>query len=112
MNSQKELLHTQTSTENQNTNNKNSDLPSQLVEKEKYEGTGFHIVGNKEQGYFVALGTYRLTRMQTKEECITMIENKDYELILGLIGASIEADKKATEQEKESLRKYGNKIGK
>lgn len=112
MNNHKELLHIQTSTENQNTNNQKSPDSEQLYEREKYPDTGFHVIGNKEEGYFVALGTYRLTKMQTKEECITMIENKDYELILGLIGASIDADKKATEQEKESLRKYGNKIGK
>lgn len=87
MTTQRELLELQNTTENPNTNNPKS---SQLIEKERYEGTGFDIVGNPEYGYFVALGTYRITRAQTKEECIRMINEKDYELIIGLMGASIE----------------------
>jgi hypothetical protein len=58
------------------------------VENNRYEGTGFSIVGNEDKGYFVALGKYRLTEAKTKIQCKQMIENRDYELILGMIGAA------------------------
>lgn len=94
MTTQQELLKLQNTTDTQNTDNPKS---SQLVEKEHYENTGFDIVGNEEYGYFVAIGIYRITEPQkTKEQCAQMIETKDYQLILGLIAASILADK--TEQ--------------
>lgn len=93
-----ELLQSQTTTENQNTNNQKSN--TQLVERERVENTGFEIIGNEENGYFIALGTYRLTQAQSKKECLRMIKTKDYELLLGLIGACIEANKIQTEQDK------------
>lgn len=89
MTSNKELLELQNNTETPKTENK----PSQLIEKIRYEGTAFDIVGNTEDGYFVALGNFRITKTQEKNECRRMIDQKDYELILGLIGACIQADK-------------------
>lgn len=86
-----------------------SQLNSELVEKEQVPDTGFHIIGNKEYGYFVALGTYRITKAQSKTKCLEMIETKDYELLLGLIGACIEADKKDRERELDDLLKNTDK---
>lgn len=94
MTTQRELLELQNTTEKPNTNNQQS---SQLVEIEIYEGTAFHIVGNQEQDYFVALGKYRITKSQSKEECRRMINEKDYEIILGLIEACLQ------EKENQSL---------
>ena len=84
---QEELLKLQTGTESQSTDNQNY---SQTVERERYEGTAFDITGNKEVGYFVALGQYRLTQPRKhKSECIEMIDTRDYELLLGLMGATL-----------------------
>lgn len=90
METQEQLLQLQSTTQTADNLNSNS----QLIEKEIHPGTAFQIVGNKEQGYFVALGYYRITEIHTKEECQRMINEKDYELILGLINASIIISKK------------------
>lgn len=89
MTQQAELLSIQSGTEKLNTNNNQS---SQLVDKERVENTGFDIVGNQDHGYFVALGAFRITKAQSKEECNRMINEKDYELIIGLIGACMQAN--------------------
>lgn len=84
----KELLRLQTSGENQNTSNNE---PSELVKKQLVEGTGFEIVTVENKGSFIVLGKYRLTDIyETEEECREMIKNKDWELILGLMGAVME----------------------
>lgn len=84
-----ELLQSQTTTENQNTNNQKSN--TELIERHTIKGTGFEIIGNPEKGYMIALGQYRLTEFQpTIYDCEQMIKNRDYELILGMIGAAIE----------------------
>lgn len=86
---QKELLELQNGSEEPNTNNPPS---SQLVETEPIKNTGFQIVGNAEKGYFVALGQYRLTTFhKDKKELLKKVKDKDWEIILALIGASIEA---------------------
>lgn len=86
---QKELLQLQNTTDVTSTNKPNS---TELVRKEHVEGTGFDIVGNEEQGYMIALGNYRLTEWRkTIEECRDMIEKRDWELILGMMGACIQA---------------------
>lgn len=85
---QNDLLKLQNTTEETQQNNNNS--PSELVEREKVEGTGFEIIGNKEKGYFVALGIFRITEPKPSKGILRkMIQHKDYEIILGLISASI-----------------------
>lgn len=85
------LLKLQTSTDEPTTSNQKS---SQLIEREHVKGTAFWIIGNKEQGYFITFGQYRLTEPRsTKAACHKMIKERDYELIAGLIGACIEAHK-------------------
>lgn len=85
---QREQLELQNTTGKTNTDKQHS---TELVHKEHVEGTGFDIVGDEEHGYFVALGQYRITKFQPKQECRHMIETKDYELLLGLIGAVMES---------------------
>lgn len=91
----KELLELQNTTGTNDTGSSNSTSQNdELVERIKVPGTGFEIVGNKEKGYFIALGTYRLTEFKSKEYCMKMIEIKDWDLIVSLIGAAIQADKR------------------
>lgn len=96
-----ELLQLQNTTDHQNTDSKPSN--SELVEKERVEGTAFDLVGNQEQGYFIALGTYRLTSVYSKEVLKKMIETKDYELLLGMMGATYQAYQVSTQ---DTLKKY------
>lgn len=80
---QDELLQLQSNTEKINTNNQHSS--EELVERHNYPNTGFLIVGNKEKGYFVALGQHRLTEFQTYGECETAITEKNWDLIVNVI---------------------------
>lgn len=98
---QAELLSLQNTTTETNTSNNNSN--SELVEKERVDNTAFDIVGNKDHGYFIALGTYRLTpTYPLKATLKKMIKEKDYELLLGMMGATIQAHM--------SSQAWGNKI--
>lgn len=85
---QNDLLKLQNGTEETQLNKENS--PSELIERQSVEGTAFEIIGNKEKGYFIALGMYRITEARPSIGTLRkMIANKDYEIILGLISASI-----------------------
>lgn len=99
---QAELLKLQNTTEETNTSREPSN--TQLIHRERVEGTGFDIITIEENKSFVALGKYRLTTERTAEECREMINNKDWEIILGLIGAALsatESDITATQKELE-----------
>lgn len=85
METAKELLKLQTGGELMNTDNQNS---TELIKTHQVENTGFCIIEVQDKGCFVTLGMYRLTEYkETIEECLRMIEEKDWELILGLMGA-------------------------
>lgn len=87
----RELLQSQLSGENPNFGKQPS---TELKVNKHIEGTGFHIVGNDEYGYFITLGPYKLTPpRKTVEECETMIANRDWDVIVGLVGATVEAYK-------------------
>lgn len=74
-------------------NNQNSHSSEQLVERERIPNTGFDIVGNKEKGYFIAFGPYRITEYtQDKAQLRKKVASKDYEIILGLLGACMTAN--------------------
>lgn len=87
MEKQSQLLQSQTSTENANSNKVNS---TELLKRIHVEETGFELIGNDEDGYFVALGSYRLTQTYTESQCRKMIADKDYELLIGLMGACVD----------------------
>lgn len=82
-----ELLNLHTTTESKNTHKQQSN--SELIHTE--DVGSFKIVGNEERGYFVSLGKYRLTEARTTiEECKKLIETKDWELLLALMGVYYE----------------------
>lgn len=94
------------------TNTDNSQSNTQLVDKERYEGTGFDIVGNEEHGYFVALGNHRLTQPAPKEVAITHIKEKSWDLIFALAALVAERVYKDSEEKWISpamQNEYGNK---
>lgn len=85
-----ELLSIQSGIEQINTNKQNSS--NQIYETERVEGTAFDIIKVPEQGAFIALGRHRLTEYTTIDECKRMIEGipkTSYELLLGLMGATM-----------------------
>lgn len=100
-NSQEQLLQLHTGSEKQSTNNQNS---TEIVQKQHIEGTGFDIVGNKEHGYFVAIGKYRITENKPIEDelysAIGELSNTGWEIIAGMIGAVTEAVKEMEEAQK------------
>lgn len=55
-----ELLNLQQSVD-ENPNRENS---SELIHREAVQGSPFYIIGNKEMGYFLTFGKYRLTEPQ------------------------------------------------
>lgn len=60
---------------------------SELLEREQIERTPFWIIGNKEEGYFLTMGKYRLTDTGcSKEDIYEMLHANDkWDLILKMI---------------------------
>lgn len=86
---QSELLN-YTTTSN-TTDSNNSPSTSQIIKREPIPNTGFELIST-EQGHFIALGQFRLTQQyQTRETALETVEKHDWELIIGLIGACIQA---------------------
>lgn len=99
----KELLRSLNFAKKQSTNSKQS-ASEELVNKYQVPGTAFQIIGNKEKGYFIALGQYRVSDPQkTVQDCQTMIDNKDWDLIVNLMGLTtrLEIDKMKSEAKAE-----------
>lgn len=71
-------------------NNSNS---SELLGRMSIENTPFEIVGNKEMGYFAALGKFRITvPYQTPEEVQRFIDNNTYTVMLTILQILIPAE--------------------
>lgn len=78
---QKELLDIQT---NANEADNSDSSNRKIVDREQYKGTYIWIIGIDE-GWFAAIGEHRVTAiMNTKEEIIKLLENKEWETI-GLV---------------------------
>lgn len=97
----KELLHSLVNAGEQPQNKEqSSEELHQLVERIPITGTPFHTVGNKEQGYFLTLGKYRVSdEFKTKEDLETYIHNENiqnhsWDLIMHLIFTILEYQKK------------------
>lgn len=72
----------------------------QLLETHPIENGPLMIVGNKEAGYFIALGRYRLTQpMETKIDCEIWMDNNQWKLVVLLIATLLEAETRGKEQE-------------
>lgn len=98
----KELLHTQNSVANQNTDNQQS---SQTIKREPVKDTGFEIITIEGKGSFITLGKFRLTDLkETPELCRDMIRNRDWELILGLMGAVLQNNDEIKEENEKQLK--------
>lgn len=79
---QSELLNTQ-GIAGDDQNKENS---GELLERHEVPGSPFTIVGNKEQGYFLTMGKYRLTdAYQDVDGVIWGLENEKWEIIFNLI---------------------------
>lgn len=78
-----ELLNTQINAENDQNNENSSD---QLVEKIKIEKTPFHVVGNKDHGYFIAIGRNRVSEKRpTPEEAEELLVTDFWEILANLV---------------------------
>lgn len=73
---------------------------SELVKKEKIEGTPFDLITYEDKGVFVAIGKLKLTPfLESKEQATEYLEKHKWEFTLDLILAMIEAVIQIKEQE-------------
>lgn len=73
----------------------------QLISREEIPGTPIIVAGNKDTGYFLALGRYRLTEtMDTKEGAVMLLELETWNVISRLIAAYIDFEKQIATFEK------------
>lgn len=82
------MLNGHTTAKDQTKSKSTSNEDNLLVDREPLPNTPFEIIGNKEKGYFVALGKYRLTdTAKTKKETLNYITNFDnvYDIALKMI---------------------------
>lgn len=75
---QQELLHIQTNAEETNTDSK------PLWDREQIENSPFWIVGNKEQGYNITMGRYKITHetLPTPLDARLWLEKNKWDVIL------------------------------
>lgn len=94
---QQELLQSQTSVENSNSDNNNS-LP-ELLTIEPLENTPFKVVGNDETGYFIALGKYKITNhYEDATKAIEYLKTNQWNVIISMVGAILKAENLINEQ--------------
>lgn len=86
---QRELLRSQTNAEEPT----NLNSSEELLEQNPIENTPFILVGNKEKGYFVAIGHYRLTPRTTKEQALGLVEERDWNLLMAAMFTAVEVEK-------------------
>lgn len=83
-----ELLSTLTSAEE---SQHRENLDTEIVHREKLDDTPFYVIGNEEQGYFLAFGKFRLTEpRETIDEAKNMLYDKMWDIILKLVLCSHE----------------------
>lgn len=58
----------------------------ELIERIKIKGSPFWVVGNKEQGYFLVFGKYKLTEnSKTAAEAIKRLKEETYDIICKMV---------------------------
>lgn len=93
----KQEAQSQSSTNAENTNSDSKHSSNYLVNRKTVEQ--FQIVGNDEIGYFIALGSIRLTMGgETIEECERRITSRDWELMINLILSLADAARQMAEE--------------
>lgn len=84
---QQELLKSQMSAEDQT----NSNSSEELLKRKTLTTNGIQVVGSETMGYFAAIGRFRISEIyKTPEEIEKLVEEKDWEIIGGLVGAITE----------------------
>lgn len=77
-----DLLQSQTNVEEK----ENNSTSSELIIREKIEGTPFTLIKLESTGWFLTLGKYRMSEpVDNKEELIQKVIDKDWNLILDTI---------------------------
>lgn len=79
---------------------------TELIQRIEIENTPFTMVGNDEVGFIITMGVMRLTDKKTYKECMNIIGEKSYDLIITVINAMIihHDQVKHTEQYQEAIR--------
>lgn len=92
-----------------NAENVNNQSPSKqtsgetLVDRIPVKNTIFSIIGTQQNGYFIAVGKYRVSKGGlTKKKCQELIDQKDWELIFALMGIAIEQTEEIKHQHEET----------
>lgn len=62
---------------------------TELLEKREVPNTPFTIVGNDEDGFIITMGNMRLTDKKTYNECMQMINERNYDLTITIINGMI-----------------------
>lgn len=59
-----------------------SSVPEELIEREEIENTPFHMIGNKERGYFIGMGKYRISKeFKHPDELSEYLETNFYNVV-------------------------------
>lgn len=98
---QRELLATQTTAENNHKEN------SPLIERQQIENTPFWIIGNKETGYNLVMGKWKLTTQphKTKNDLKKWMNKNHWNLTLTMIICATNDLHTITEEENQNLLK-------
>lgn len=70
---------------------------TELIKRNAIFGTPFTVI-TMEEGSFVGMGKYRLTDLMPEEECIQLIEDRDWMLICSLVSIISESIKSTTNE--------------
>lgn len=66
----------------------NKERSSELINREPIMGTPFTLINYDNQGWFLTMGKYQLSKAEeyTKDELLKMVKEKDWKLIITTIG--------------------------
>lgn len=84
-----------TTAENANTDNKKSTL----ITRTQIQNTPFTLVGNKDKGYFLTIGTYRITNYYpTATEAKEQLYKEQWNIIMNLIAIALDSFEQTKQQ--------------
>lgn len=86
-----ELLHTQTNAQNTENKSQSETGNEKLIERHPIKGTPFWIIGNKEKGFALTFGKWRLTEnFDIRTEVQEHLDDNSYDIILKMICCLLE----------------------
>lgn len=119
---QAQLLTTLTDAENNHNNNSSTTTTTtnstpqneEIIKYKPIEKTPFTLVWQKDMGYFLTMGKFKITEnYETEEEIEQILTEKPYQLILEMIGVLIEINEELKEIETiEKINKTKEQINK